>query len=94
VLGLLGRARVGFVGLGSELSYHSQMKSKKNGMHIGKGPWYRISPGKVICLPLSSMPSFQRASHFPRSSGMPHSASMTIESNTLFVAVLRNMGCV
>ena len=94
VLGLLGRARVGFIGLGSELSYHSQMKSKKNGMHVGKGPWRCISPGEVICSPLSSMPSSQRASHFPRLSGMPHSASTTIESNISFVAASRNSGCV
>jgi len=57
VLGLLGRARVGFMGPGSELSYHSQMKSKKNGMHISKGPRRRISPGEVVCSPLSSVPS-------------------------------------
>jgi len=88
----LGQARVGFTGPGSELSYHSQIKSKKNGMRIGKGPRRRISPGKVICSPLSSVPSSQRASHFPRSSSMPHSVSMTIESNTSFVAASRNLG--
>jgi len=91
-LGLSGRARVGFAGPGSELSYHSQMKSKKNLMRISKGPWRRISPGEVVCSPLSSAPSSQRASHFPRSSGMLHSASTTIESNTSFVAASRNSG--
>ena len=80
------------MGLGSELSYHSQMKSKKNGMCIGKGPRHRISPGEVVCSPLSSTPSSQRASHFPRLSSMLHLASTTIESNTSFVVALRNSG--
>ena len=42
--------------------------------------------------PLSSAPSSHSASHFPRSSGMPHSASTTMGSNASFVAASRNSG--
>jgi hypothetical protein len=46
----------------------------------------------VQCAPWSSAPSSHKASHFPRSRGMPHSASTIIGNNISFVAESRNSG--
>ena len=48
--------------------------------------------GRSERLPRSSAPSSQSASHFPRSRGMPHSASTIIGRSISFVAASRNSG--